>query len=71
MSYVFQETILRGTSPSTLGWIKTLGSYPQRMEPQWISTLAMQHSPNGVSTAFRLKTHVWSTAIATATSRRS
>jgi len=58
MRYVFQETILRGISPSTLGWIRSLLSYSQRMEPQWISTLTMQHSPYGISTAFRLTTCV-------------
>ena len=41
-----------------------------RMEPQWISTLAMQHSPNGISTAFRLTTRVWSTAFRPLPSRR-
>ena len=28
LRYVFQETILRGISPSTLCWISTLGSHP-------------------------------------------
>ena len=70
MRYVFQETILRGISPSTLGWIMTLGPYHQQMEPQKIRALAMQHSPNGISNAFRLMTHVWSTAFRPLPSRR-